>query len=153
LLLADEAHDRLGDEVRRAERVPWLLSPHVAVGEAMDLLVDERQELLQGRGVPRAPPAKEDGDVFWRRPHDTMIEARWILCQATSGRASVSVITLRRGRRRQLHLEHRAPRIVPVDGDPSAVALHDAPHDAEAEPGPRPVRLRGEERIEDPLAV
>src|SRR5690606_6914595 len=52
---------------------------------------------------------------------------------------------------RQMDAEHRAAVRRVVRRDAAAVQLDDAPRDRQPEPGP--VRARGEERVEDAVAV
>src|SRR5690606_36553723 len=52
---------------------------------------------------------------------------------------------------RQTDAEHRAAVRCVLRRDAAAVQLDDAPRDRQPEPGP--VRARGEERVEDPVAV
>src|SRR5690606_39338727 len=52
---------------------------------------------------------------------------------------------------RQVDLEGRPLPRLAVDPDVAATLLHDPVDGAEAEPGPLPLLLRGEERLEDSL--
>jgi hypothetical protein len=44
----DEAHEGLVDERSSLQRVAGMLPPHVAVGEAPKLTIDERRQAIQG---------------------------------------------------------------------------------------------------------
>lgn len=59
----DQAHKRLVDECRRLEAVPDTLSRHAAPGDPVELVVDERNQAVEGTLVALAPFEQQSGDV------------------------------------------------------------------------------------------
>jgi hypothetical protein len=61
-LLAGKAEIGLVNERRRLQRVPLALAAQLGCGEALELAVDERQQLFVGRGFAPPPGLQELGD-------------------------------------------------------------------------------------------
>ena len=61
-LAVAQADIGLVDEGRRLEAVPYALARHAASRDAMELLVDERDQLLEGVLVARSPSEQQSGD-------------------------------------------------------------------------------------------
>jgi hypothetical protein len=64
LPLIDELEVRLVDECRRLQGVAGALAPQVARGQAPQLRVDERHQLVERARVAAAPTLQKYGDVF-----------------------------------------------------------------------------------------
>src|SRR5436190_22780541 len=62
-LSADEADIRLVDERRRLEAVPCAFSRHTASRDPVQLLVDERDQSLEGALVALSPLEEQPGDL------------------------------------------------------------------------------------------
>jgi hypothetical protein len=61
-LLSGQAQVGLVDEGRRLQRVPLALAAQLRRGEPLELAVDQREELLVGRGFASPPGLQELGD-------------------------------------------------------------------------------------------
>ena len=59
----NEPDVRFVDQRRGLERVVRSLAPHVALGQGVELLVDERNELVEGRFVTVAPRQEQVSGV------------------------------------------------------------------------------------------
>jgi hypothetical protein len=61
-LAVAQADIGLVDEGRRLEAVPYTLARHAASRDGMELLVDERDQLLEGVLVALSPSEQQSGD-------------------------------------------------------------------------------------------
>ena len=71
LLRADQAQVGLVDQRGRLQAVPGALASHAAARDAMQLLVDERHQLLEGGFVAATPREQQAGDaagIVWNTP-------------------------------------------------------------------------------------
>jgi hypothetical protein len=62
-LAVDQADIGLVDESRRLEAVPHTLARHAGSRDAMELVVDERNQLLEGALVALSPSEQQSGDL------------------------------------------------------------------------------------------
>lgn len=65
LVPAEEPHTHLVDECRRLKGEIPPFPGEVPQGQAMQLVVNERHELLERQLVTAAPSSKQTGDVAW----------------------------------------------------------------------------------------
>jgi hypothetical protein len=61
--LSGELEEGLVDERRRLQRVPGPFAAQLPVGDPLELRVEEREEPLERRAVPRRPGVEQPGDL------------------------------------------------------------------------------------------